>query len=64
MVVVVPAVACPNDIVHKIDVSKDQDDERDPIHSRQGKHGSDEGEKPFPWSTLESVGAIFIMKIV
>ena len=53
-----PVVACPDTAVPRVDEYKGEDDRHDPIHSRQSKHGSDDGEEPFPWSTLESFGAV------
>jgi hypothetical protein len=41
-------VARPDTAVQDVDVPKGEDDRKDPIHSRQGKHRSDEDQKPFP----------------
>jgi hypothetical protein len=43
-----PAVTRPDTVVPRVEEYKGEDDGKDPIHSRQGEHGGDDAEEPFP----------------
>jgi hypothetical protein len=54
---VTEAVAPRESPVPRVEACKGKDDRKDPIQGRQCEYEGDEGEQPFPCSTLESIGA-------
>jgi hypothetical protein len=59
---IVAAVARRDSDVQQVDEFNGGDDGRYPIYCDQHEHGSDDEEKPFPWSTSESIGTVSSQK--